>query len=86
MKVANAVTTAAFLHENVIVQFRVPKVLVSDCGTHFLNKLIEAMTEGYGIEHRKTTPYHLETNRLAERVNQTVIRILRKTFNDNKQD
>lgn len=86
VKVANAVTTAAFLHENVIVRFGVPKVLVSDRGSHFLNELIEAMTEGYGIDHRKTTPYHPQTNGLAERVNQTVVRILRKTVNDNKRD
>lgn len=86
VKVANAVTTAVFFHENVIVQFKVPKVLISDRGTHFLNELIEAMTEGYGIEHRKTIAYHPQTNGLAERVNQTVVRILRKTINDNEWD
>ena len=41
-----AVTIAAFLHENVIVRFGVPKVLVNDRRTHLHNELIEAMTGG----------------------------------------
>ena len=86
VKVANKKTTALFLFENVFSRFGVPRVLVSDRGTHFLNDLIEELTTTYGIDHRKTTPYHPQTNGLAERVNQTIVRILRKTIHDNKRD
>ena len=40
----------------------------------------------FQINHRKTTPYHPQTNGLAERVNQTLVRILQKTVTDSKQD
>lgn len=79
-----AVTIAAFLHENVIVRFGVPKVIVNDRRTHLHNELIEAMRGGVSsIEYRKTTLYHPHTNGLAERVNQPIVKILCKTNNNN---
>lgn len=86
VKIADKKTTAKFLFENIFSRFGVPRVLISDRGTHFLNDLIEELTTTYGIDHRKTTPYHPQTNGLAERVNQTIVRILRKTIQDNKRD
>lgn len=74
------------MFEHIFTRFGVPKILISDRGTHFLNDLIEELTKAYGIDHRKTTPYHPQTNGLAERVNQTIVRILRKTVHDNKRD
>ena len=44
------------------------------------------MTKLFQINHRKTTPYHPQTNGLAKRVNQTLVRILRKTVTDSKRD
>jgi RNase H-like domain found in reverse transcriptase/Integrase core domain/Integrase zinc binding domain len=86
VKTADKKTTAKFLFEYIFTRFGVPRVLISDRGTHFLNDLIEELTTAYGIDHRKTTPYHPQTNGLAERVNQTIVRILRKTIQDNKRD
>ena len=83
---ADKKTTARLLFENIFTRFGVPRVLISDRGTHFLNDLIEELTMAYDIDHRKTTPYHPQTNVLAERVNQTIVRILRKTIQDNKRD
>lgn len=82
----DAKNAAVFLFENVITRFGVPKILVSDRGTHFLNEVIEAMTERFQIDHRKTTPYHPQTNGQTERVNQTLGTILRKTVRDSKRD
>jgi hypothetical protein len=86
VRTANKSTTAKFMFENIFTRFGVPKVLISDRGSHFLNDLIEELTTTYGIDHRKTTPYHPQTNGLAERVNQIIVRILRKTIRDNKRD
>ena len=44
------------------------------------------MTKLFQINHWKTTPYHPQTNDLAERINQTLIRILQKTVIDSKRD
>ena len=40
LKTDMAAHAAAFVYENIISRFRVPKILVSDRGTHFLNSLI----------------------------------------------
>ena len=86
VRTADKKTTARFMFEHIFTRFGVPKILISDRGTHFLNDLIKELTVAYGIDHRKTTPYHPQTNGLAERVNQTIVRILRKTVHDNKRD
>jgi len=86
VKTNDAKNAAIFLFENVITRFGVPKILVSDRGTHFLNEVIESMTERFQIDHRKTTPYHPQTNGQTERVNQTLGTILRKTVRDSKRD
>ena len=70
------------MYENIISRFGCPKILVSDRGKHFLNELFEEMIIRYRINHRKTTPYHPQTNRQTERVNG----ILKKTVLDSKQD
>ena len=44
------------------------------------------MTQRFNINHRKTTPYHPQTNGHTERVNQTLVSILRKTVVDSKKD
>ena len=86
IKAADAKQTAIFLYENIISRFGCAQILVSDRGTHFLNEAIEEMTKLFQINHRKTTPYHPQTNGLAERVNQTLVCILRKTVTDSKRD
>jgi hypothetical protein len=86
VKKADAKQTAIFLYENIIARFGCPKILISDRGTHFINEAIEEMTTLFNINHRKTTPYHPQTNGQTERVNQTLVRILRKTVIDSKRD
>ena len=44
MKACTATTVTKFLFENVITRFGFPKILISDQGTHFVNKLIVELT------------------------------------------
>ena len=44
------------------------------------------MTDKFQIDHRKTTPYHLQINGQTERVNGILVNILRKTVMDSKRD
>ena len=74
------------MYENIISRLGCTKILVNDRGTHFLNDLIREMTDRFQIDHRKTTPYHPQTNGQTERVNGTLVSILRKTVIDSKRD
>lgn len=40
-------TSTKFLFEYVFTKFGCPKLLMSDCGTHFLNEMINTMTEEF---------------------------------------
>ena len=76
IKVADAKYTAIFFYENIISCSSYPLFLVSNKGTHFLNKTIEKITNLFQINHWKTTSYHLQINGLAKRINQTLVHIL----------
>ena len=86
VKTDTAVHAVTFMYENIISRFGCPKILVSDRGPHFLNELFEQMTTKFRINHRKITPYHLQTNGQTERVNGILVSILRKIVLDSKRD
>ena len=58
--------------------FGFPQCLMSDQGTEFCGKVIAAMYSLLGVEKICTTPYHPQTNGSAERVHQTLQRMIGK--------
>lgn len=58
--------------------FGIPKILQSDNGTEFVNKVISELVQLYGINQRLITPYHPRANGLVERKNKEVSRLLKK--------
>ena len=71
-------TTARVLYNNFFSVFSFPQKLLSDQGTEFTGDVIAAMCKLLGIEKIRTTPYHPQTNGLAERVHQTLQRMIGK--------
>ena len=67
-----------------ISQFGCPSEIVSDNGTQFVNKLIEAFTQAAGIEHATIHAYSHEENGIVERANKEVNRHLRAMTYDRK--
>lgn len=47
----------------------VPKAIISDKGTHFCNKVFDALMRKYHVHHRTSTPYHPQTSGQAETSN-----------------
>ncbi|GKC98776.1 reverse transcriptase domain-containing protein [Tanacetum coccineum] len=48
----NAQVVVAFL-KKLFCRFGMPKALISDCGTHFCNKIMEKTMKRYGVNHLK---------------------------------
>ena len=57
--------------------FGVPRILVTDGGAHFKNKLVKALTLRLRVEHHITTPYASWANGAIERLNRAIIAVFR---------
>jgi transposase InsO family protein len=44
------------------LRFRVPRMVISDRGTHFTNKGFHRYLMKHGIRHNVATPYHPQTS------------------------
>jgi hypothetical protein len=51
VKDCSAATAAGFIFDDIITKFGCPKILMSDQGTHFINKTVEALTEEFPVHH-----------------------------------
>ena len=71
-------TMARVLYNNYFSVFGFPQRLMSDQGTEFCEKVIVAMCSLLSVEKIRTTPYHPQTNGSAERVHQTLQRMIGK--------
>ena len=81
-----AASTAKILYESIWCRFGCPIELVSDQGTHFINKLVHELSTYYAVVHKKSTPYYPQANGLAESTNKTLQTILKKIVNENRTD
>lgn len=72
--------------QSLFARFGMPKVIISDGGSHFCNKPFSTLMKKYGITHQVSTPYHPQTNGQAELANREIKIILDKTVNPNRKD
>ena len=75
-----------FIYENIISRFGCPLTLISDQGTHFINKTIKTLTDQFQIDHHQSTSYHPQSNGAIEAFNKTLTRGLTKICNADKDD
>ena len=64
--------------------FGAPAYLISDQGKAFTGHIITHLCELYWVQKLRTLPYHDQTNDQAERMNQTIIRMIGKLEEDKK--
>ncbi|XP_070661948.1 uncharacterized protein [Malus domestica] len=77
---------ADFVKTNIFSRFGMPRVLISDGGSHFYNRTIGALLKKYHVTHKVSTPYHPQTNGQAEVSNREIKQILEKTVGPNRKD
>ena len=46
------------IYENIITRFGCPITIISDQGSHFINKTIKALTDQLKIDQQRSTVYH----------------------------
>ena len=86
VKYCTATTMTKFLFENMVTRFNCPKIILSDQGMHFVNKLIDELTVKFHIQHSKTTPYHPQENGTVESFNKIMEISLAKVCNAHRDD
>lgn len=74
-----------FLEECIFSIHGKPEVIISDRGTQFTSAEWKDFIEKVGAKHNLTTPFHPQSNGIDERVNGTVVNIL-KPYIDHFQD
>ncbi|CAN6687761.1 unnamed protein product [Malus baccata var. baccata] len=77
---------ADFIRINIFARFGMPRVIISDGGTHFCNRTIDALLRKYSVTHKVSTPYHPQTNGQAEVSNREIKQILEKTVGPTRKD
>src|SRR5205823_10317108 len=85
MKDATATNVVKFIYEVIICRHRCPKIIMSDRGTHFRNKLVDELCRKFEIKHKLSSPYHPQTNGLVERFNRTLCEALAKVSEKENQ-
>ena len=78
IKDLTAATTVKFIFEQVICRHGCPQVILMDNGTNFAGSVLPKLNSLMCIRSALTTPYHPEANGMVERVNGTLVDILRK--------
>ena len=80
---AEASTCMRALYDGFFAQFGLPKQLHSDQGKNFESKLFHELCEIAGIQKSRTTPFHAMCDGQTERMNRTLLQMLRKTADEN---
>jgi hypothetical protein len=81
-----AETAAKFLVKQIILQYGVPKQLLTDRGTHFMSNVFESIASRCGVNHITATTYHPQCNGLTERFNATLVDSIGTYVNQQQSD
>ena len=67
-------------------RFGALRIIISDEGSHFANKVFAKLMSIYGIKHLMGLAYHPQSNGQAEISNKEIKKILEKTINASRKD
>ena len=71
-----ATTIIKCLH-NFVMKFGIPEAFLSDQGRNYQSDLIAQLWEMLDVRRKRTSIYHPETDGLSERLNRTLIKMIK---------
>jgi hypothetical protein len=81
-RAANSRSSKKMFEEIIFPRFGVSRMVISDGGSHFIDKSFQQHLSKHGIHHNVTTPYHPQTSGQAKTSNKQIKNILQKTVNE----
>jgi len=79
---ADSMHSKKMFEEIIFPRFGLPRMVISDGGSHFIDKRFEQYMSKHGIRHNIATPYHPQTGGQAKTSNKQIKNILQKTVNE----
>jgi transposase InsO family protein len=80
-RAADAMHLKKMFHEVIFLRYGVPRIVISDGGSHFIDRTLRKALSKVGVDHRIATPYHPQTSSQAETSNKQIKNIVQKTVN-----
>ncbi|XP_019263643.1 PREDICTED: uncharacterized protein LOC109241362 [Nicotiana attenuata] len=68
----DAKVVVKFVKKHIFTRFGSPRVMISDGGTHFCNKLLDNVLSQYGVKHKVATAYHPQISGQVEVSNREI--------------
>jgi hypothetical protein len=79
-RTADHKSSIRMFEETIFPRFGTPRLVISDGGSHFIDKCFEKYLMNHGIQHNVATPYHPQTIGQIETSNKQIKNILQKTM------
>src|SRR5713226_7760307 len=74
-------TAAFFVFNQIIARFGIPKVTITDHGSHFKNSMMTELTIMLGFRQEHSYSFYPQANGQVEAVNKNLKTILKRTIN-----
>ena len=82
----DANTVVRFIQRNILSRFGALRTIISDEGSHFVNKLFPKLMSSYEVRHVMSLAYHPQSNGQTDISNREIKNILEKTVNASRKD
>jgi transposase InsO family protein len=80
-RAADAMHAKRMFYEVIFLRYRVPRIVISDGGSHFIDQAFRKALTEVGVDHRIATPYHPQTSGQAKTSNKQIQNIHQKIVN-----
>jgi transposase InsO family protein len=69
------------IHEVIVPRYGIPRIVISDRGSHFIDRTFQKALSEVGVDHWIVTPYNSQMSGQAETSNKQIKNILQKKVN-----